>query len=441
MIFQGCEGTEVWSRSNDFIINRMTHEGAKWAARITARRLICSEANTYISHQWAAITLKVAVGITYTWEPWFLAKKKEEKDRESFRYLGNFYTALRHLNDGPDRGNRLPEYVKKQLKEGQSKTIKDQVRAEETREQSREALLETTSAGTNGEQYTCQQAEGAREDENQQVRIYHFLTGAKVFPRQSKHKNCLKTWSLLLPSRRLEKKEKGEGESTRALEVPGDIKPYVDLLRQKARVLKETLPPSSAKEVKFSKLKTNYAMLQLRCGILEGQLQGKEEILESLQEEIEQKDQEIANNSVLEIKEQIQKEIKGLPSSIYASQTIPANNNAYAIDQQEGSIGRRVPRNGQGRRPHPEAEQRGENIPESPQREAPSPGPILVEKASTSTPLESAEQFLESVGPLIDHIETRAASTPKRELIEAITSEPIPLVQNELSVSGAERIG
>eukprot|EP01018_Ginkgo_biloba_P004336 Gb_28907 [translate_table: standard] len=91
-----------------------------------------------------------------------------------------------------------------------------------------------------------------------------------------------------------------ESESTTTLEVPDDIKPYVDMLRQKAKVLKETPLTSLGKEAKLSELKMNYNMLKLKCGILEGKLQSKEEVMEGLQEEIEQKDQDIASN-VLEI--------------------------------------------------------------------------------------------------------------------------------------------
>eukprot|EP01018_Ginkgo_biloba_P011780 Gb_39283 [translate_table: standard] len=44
-------------------------------------------------------------------------RKGGEKDNEALTYLGNLYTTLCHLNDRPNRGNKLPEYVKKQWKE------------------------------------------------------------------------------------------------------------------------------------------------------------------------------------------------------------------------------------------------------------------------------------------------------------------------------------
>eukprot|EP01018_Ginkgo_biloba_P015257 Gb_30136 [translate_table: standard] len=128
-LYQGCEGTEVWSRCNDFIINRMTHEGAKWAARILARRLICSKANDRIPFLYAFYSgsdLHGALGSPNWVNPISqprlnlysrLRTRKEERDREAFRYLGNSYTTLHHLNDGPDKGNRLPEYIKKQWRE------------------------------------------------------------------------------------------------------------------------------------------------------------------------------------------------------------------------------------------------------------------------------------------------------------------------------------
>eukprot|EP01018_Ginkgo_biloba_P036687 Gb_02900 [translate_table: standard] len=55
--------------------------------------------------------------------------------------------------------------------------------------------------------------------------------------------------------------------------------------------------------------------------------------------------------------------------------------------------------------------------------------PHLIEKAPPSMLLESVERLLESVGPLIDHIEIKAASTLRREIIKAMTIKPIPLSQ------------
>eukprot|EP01018_Ginkgo_biloba_P032155 Gb_21144 [translate_table: standard] len=80
-LYQGCKEVDVWNKSNGFIINQITNEGAKWATRILARRLISIESNTYLSHQWAVVAAK--------------------------------------LNDGCERSRKLPEYVKKQWREVQ----------------------------------------------------------------------------------------------------------------------------------------------------------------------------------------------------------------------------------------------------------------------------------------------------------------------------------
>eukprot|EP01018_Ginkgo_biloba_P034638 Gb_30706 [translate_table: standard] len=99
-----------------------------------------------------------------------------------------------------------------------------------------------------------------------------------------------------------------EDESTTVMEVLVDIKTHVDLLRQKAKVLKKTPLAPLGKEAKLSQLKMNYAVLQLKCNILEGQLQSKEEIMENVAKR--QLTQERQNISL--IKEQIQKEIEDL---------------------------------------------------------------------------------------------------------------------------------
>eukprot|EP01018_Ginkgo_biloba_P026145 Gb_36467 [translate_table: standard] len=89
-----------------------------------------------------------------------------------------------------------------------------------------------------------------------------------------------------------------EDKSATPIEVPSDIQPYVDLLKQKAKVLKEISLVSSVKEVECSKVKSNYVALQLRCGILERELQNKEEVDFAKRQLIQER------HKVSEIKEQ-----------------------------------------------------------------------------------------------------------------------------------------
>eukprot|EP01018_Ginkgo_biloba_P037398 Gb_13507 [translate_table: standard] len=159
-LYPRCEDANVKNKSNGFIINRITNEGAKWAAK----RLIGIEANTYLSHQWVAMAAKVAKGAMYTWALWVsdrfkehclvshmfghpfpmpslldvicmdalgslewikpnetprlnsyspLKRKGDTKDKRSDAYLEKVYLTLRQLNDGPERSRKLPEYMKK----------------------------------------------------------------------------------------------------------------------------------------------------------------------------------------------------------------------------------------------------------------------------------------------------------------------------------------
>eukprot|EP01018_Ginkgo_biloba_P035999 Gb_24117 [translate_table: standard] len=200
-LYQGYEGTKVWSRSNGFIINTMAHEGAKWAARILARKLICSEAKNYISHQWAAIVLKVATGITYAWAPCIEQTKGLPEDL-------------------------VPSPALKKIREKIKGRFNPSI-------QIVDGVLTTKSA--------ADQAQKERAQLSDKISVLTSKIGKLD----------------IQPS---------EGESTTTIEVPSDIKPYVELPRQKAKVLKKIPLTSSVKETKFSELKMNYASLQLRCG-------------------------------------------------------------------------------------------------------------------------------------------------------------------------------
>eukprot|EP01018_Ginkgo_biloba_P036689 Gb_02901 [translate_table: standard] len=76
-LFLRCKEDDVWNKSNGFTINRITNEGAKWATRILTRRVVGIEANTYLSHQWAAEATKLAEGTVYSWASWIEDKFKE----------------------------------------------------------------------------------------------------------------------------------------------------------------------------------------------------------------------------------------------------------------------------------------------------------------------------------------------------------------------------
>eukprot|EP01018_Ginkgo_biloba_P018825 Gb_05054 [translate_table: standard] len=149
----------------------MGREGAKWAAKIIARRLIGVEASTYLSHLWVAVAVKAAEGMVYAWALWIADRFKEHslasqmfgcpflmpsllvvicmdalgpltwikpneqpqlnsysclkrrrgdcKDQGADAYLGKIYLMLWSLNDGPERSKKLPEYIKKQWREVQ----------------------------------------------------------------------------------------------------------------------------------------------------------------------------------------------------------------------------------------------------------------------------------------------------------------------------------
>eukprot|EP01018_Ginkgo_biloba_P010922 Gb_30932 [translate_table: standard] len=163
-LYPGCEEVDVWKKYNSFIINWITNEGAKCVARIMAKRLIGIEANTYLSHQWAAVVAKVVEGTVYAWASWvadrfeehclasqmfghpFLMpsllaiicmdalgplgwiepdeqpqlnsywrlkrKRGDAKDKGSDAYLGKVYLTLQQLNDGLERSRKLPKYIK-----------------------------------------------------------------------------------------------------------------------------------------------------------------------------------------------------------------------------------------------------------------------------------------------------------------------------------------
>eukprot|EP01018_Ginkgo_biloba_P024423 Gb_13293 [translate_table: standard] len=53
------------------------NKGVNWDVRIRARRLICVEASTYLSHQWVVIVAKVVKGEIYAWVPWLADRFKE----------------------------------------------------------------------------------------------------------------------------------------------------------------------------------------------------------------------------------------------------------------------------------------------------------------------------------------------------------------------------
>eukprot|EP01018_Ginkgo_biloba_P035027 Gb_27845 [translate_table: standard] len=76
-LYPRWEEVDVWNKSNGFIINQITNEGAKWAARILTRRLVGIEVSTYFSHQWATVVAKLAEGIVYSWASWIVDIFKE----------------------------------------------------------------------------------------------------------------------------------------------------------------------------------------------------------------------------------------------------------------------------------------------------------------------------------------------------------------------------
>eukprot|EP01018_Ginkgo_biloba_P037783 Gb_23314 [translate_table: standard] len=145
-LYPGYKEVDIWNKSNGFIINQITNEGAKWVARIMAKRLIGVEASTYLSHQWVAIAAKmyrrpfpmpclvVVICMEALGPPGWTnpneqprlnsysslkRKRGDTKDRVDDAYLGRFYLMLRWLNDGPKRSKKLPEYIKKQWREAQ----------------------------------------------------------------------------------------------------------------------------------------------------------------------------------------------------------------------------------------------------------------------------------------------------------------------------------
>eukprot|EP01018_Ginkgo_biloba_P032321 Gb_32257 [translate_table: standard] len=325
-LYQGYEGIEVWSRSNGFIINRMTHEGAKWAARILARRLICSEASTYLSHQWVAIALKVAGGITYAWA----LCGSDLHGGIGCSHLGQSYlfAKIELVLEILDRRNKLPEYIKKQWKEV-NWTEDDQ-----------NTYVSLIDAGISREQ--AEEAEGRREHDQGISKSPSTSTGVvatmphviqpltSLPPTLSQplvHDIPLSHWGQSLsrtkqtqelpedwvPSpalKRIREKRKGRIEelelelilqADQAQKERAQLSDKISVLT--SEIDKLDIQPSKdsfVKEVELSEFKMNNAMLQLRCGLLEGQLEGKEEALENLQEEIEQKDQSIASNKEIE---------------------------------------------------------------------------------------------------------------------------------------------
>eukprot|EP01018_Ginkgo_biloba_P012207 Gb_40144 [translate_table: standard] len=141
-LYPCCEEADVWKKSNGFIINQITNEGAKCTTRIMAKRLIGVEANTYLSHQWMfgcpfpmpsllVVICMDALGLPKWINPdeqprlnsysHLKRKRGDTKHRVANAYLERFYLMLRRLNDGPERTKKLPEYIKKQWREVQEK--------------------------------------------------------------------------------------------------------------------------------------------------------------------------------------------------------------------------------------------------------------------------------------------------------------------------------
>eukprot|EP01018_Ginkgo_biloba_P001576 Gb_40477 [translate_table: standard] len=505
----------------------MTHEGAKWVARILARRLICSEASTYLSHQWPTIALKVMAGIVYAWAPWLEKKlkdhcmssqttgcsfpmpskvvvifvealgssncidsisqprlnlysrlwtRKEEKDREAFRdQQRSIYP--------PARGRSKPtwKFVSQDLP--LSHWGQNLPRTEQTQELP-EDLVPSLAL------------KKIREKRKGRFNPFELELELILQADQAQKERAQLNDKISMLTSKVGKLDiqSTEGESTTTPEVPGDIKPYVDLLRQKARVLKETLPTSSAKEAEFSKLKMNYAMLQLRCGILEGQLQGNSQVEDDLGP--------TGGGFIFATEEQIQKEIEGLPNAgkskeaqlfklaashsqlatkrilldevyqelakvvdpiqwqnkeialhhqyedliLFESRVFMKRETAFQrqmratqLTQRAKGLIRKVKNmledtlqfTGSERQEVEELSQnRDDSLSTSPFHTflvaVPPPDPNLIKKAPTSTLQESTEQLLEYVGPLIDHIETRAASTPRIPLETLPPPHPSP---------------
>eukprot|EP01018_Ginkgo_biloba_P027478 Gb_14697 [translate_table: standard] len=367
-LYQSCEGTEVWNKSNGFIINRMTHEGAKWASRIIAKRLIDLEASTYLSHQWVAIALKIVAGITYAWAPWFAEKlkdhcrafqmigfrvKEEERDLEAFRHLGNFYFALRRLNDGPDRRNELLEYIKRQWSEVEwveddRNTYASLIVMPQTKKaiqawahigviestiwkfkpkwwanrnpiRIRDLSIDYPFVSPNAQyQYWTSNAttfsqepyglpwspsnlpvitfpEVCKRDESSKGKDkFNWKTSTKQ-PKSKSLAQVVTTLAMIQPLASLPPLHNQQvktcyspigakiflGRRFKSLNRVDSLgrsilKGERTIAKQKVEVLKEIPLTSSTKEGEFSEFKSNYDALQLRCGILEGELQSKE---------------------------------------------------------------------------------------------------------------------------------------------------------------------
>eukprot|EP01018_Ginkgo_biloba_P007231 Gb_41390 [translate_table: standard] len=127
----------VWSKSNDFHISRIIDEGVKWAVRIILwdtfmlgplGSLIDLKNITLLRRcmgiyslcpLWLTICME-ALGPPAWIEPGpqpqlnlylcLRMKKGDKKDKVATAYLGDFYTILRRLNDGPKRSKKVLEY-------------------------------------------------------------------------------------------------------------------------------------------------------------------------------------------------------------------------------------------------------------------------------------------------------------------------------------------
>eukprot|EP01018_Ginkgo_biloba_P025492 Gb_00352 [translate_table: standard] len=311
-LYQGCKGTEVWNKSNSFIINRMTHEGAKWASR----RLIDTEASTYLSHKWASIAFKVAAGLTYVWALWF-AKKLKDQCRVSqmagcpfpmpslvavicMEALGppNWINPISHP--------RLNLYSRFRVKEERDlKAFRLQARG----------VAEQTEEAKGSEE----QDQGASQSHKTPIGVVvtippmiHPLTSlSPTFSQSTSQDLLLSDWSQNLPGteqalelledlvpllklKKVREKRKGRFNPSvriidgvlstksvgrlisnttqeltyRVQELKLELILQADQLQKERAQIRDSLA-SSAKELEFSEMKSNYDTLQLRCGELE----------------------------------------------------------------------------------------------------------------------------------------------------------------------------
>eukprot|EP01018_Ginkgo_biloba_P007486 Gb_31139 [translate_table: standard] len=336
----------------------ITNEGAKWAARIMARRLIGMEANTYLSHQWVAVAAKVNEGTVYAWALW--AQTLMVTDHPLMSPMAQYsYWAVNKAHFVRESYNiewsppDLQLVMFPEVQEKASTTRKEKEKKKPSTKDSKSTKRKHSKLGSAAQGHSPLNAQQGTSGEEQKRKKFDDAQGHKSRKENRKDSSISQEVITTIPQKDSNKHGStysystsshpnpfdpiGElgtlpsiDQATMATKVLLNLCPHVHLLREKALVAKEAPPIPLAMQAKLSQLEFNVVGLKGQIFGDSIQLFKRERIIDEMQLKAEKKDEEIVEHI-----EKIRK-LKAVPAQLVTDSRLAASKVAL----EEGLIGK-----------------------------------------------------------------------------------------------------